>query len=53
LTSLTKIKKNKFNIIVFNTIKGKNLHNEDQLECHYLPLNKKQYIEAVKRITEK
>jgi transketolase len=36
--SLSKTKKNKLNIIILNTIKGKGLHNENELECHYLPI---------------
>tara|TARA_B100000787_G_C16183491_1_gene293224 strand:- start:1101 stop:1883 length:783 start_codon:yes stop_codon:yes gene_type:complete len=52
LHSLSEIKKNKLNIIILNTIKGKGLHNEDELECHYLPINTEEYIQAVKTISK-
>ena len=51
LRSLSKIKKNKLNVILLNTTKGKGLHNEGKLECHYLPINKAEYLEAVKTIS--
>jgi transketolase len=53
LRSLAQIKKNKLNVILLDTIKGKGLHNEDQLECHYLPLNTTEYLQAVKTISKK
>ena len=53
LLSLSKTKKNKLNIIILNTIKGKGLHNENELECHYLPINKAEYLQAVKTISNK
>jgi transketolase len=52
LHSLSKTKKNKLNIIILNTIKGKGLHNENELECHYLPINTEEYLQAVKTISK-
>ncbi|MDC1164981.1 1-deoxy-D-xylulose-5-phosphate synthase N-terminal domain-containing protein [Gammaproteobacteria bacterium] len=52
LRSLAQIKKNKLNVIILNTTKGKGLHNEDQLECHYLPLKTIEYLQAVKTISK-
>jgi len=53
LLSLSKIKKNKLNILILNTIKGKGLHNENKLECHYLPISSAEYMQAVKKISVK
>ena len=50
LTAFENIKTNKLNILVLNTIKGKDLHNEGKMESHYLPLNKKEYLIATKNI---
>lgn len=50
LTALESIKPNKLNILVLNTVKGKYLHNEGQMESHYLPLTKSEYLTATKNI---
>ena len=39
-----------FNIIILNTIKGKDIHFEGLLESHYLPLSKDQYDEASNKL---
>lgn len=38
-------------VIILNTVKGKGLHSEGQIECHYLPLTSEQYGRAVDRLT--
>ena len=48
--SLENVKKNHFNVIVMNTIKGNGLRNAALLESHYLPLNEEDYIAACKSI---
>nr|VFK08008.1 MAG: transketolase [Candidatus Kentron sp. LPFa]VFK25775.1 MAG: transketolase [Candidatus Kentron sp. LPFa] len=40
------------NVIIFNTLKGKDLHFEGKVESHYLPLNEKQYKAACLKIGE-
>jgi len=50
LKATNKIQKNKFNIIILNTIKGKDIHFEGLLESHYLPLSKDQYDEASNKL---
>lgn len=39
------------NIVILDTIKGKGLHFEGEMESHYLPLSEKQYYEAHSKIT--
>ena len=52
LEASNNIKKNKLNIIILNTIKGKDISFEGLLESHYLPLSDKQYIEASKNLNK-
>lgn len=40
----------KTNILILDTIKGKDLHFEDKMESHYLPLSEEQYSAAYKKI---
>ena len=44
--SLQNVKRNKFNVIILETIKGNGLHNAGLMESHYLPLTKEQYTIA-------
>ncbi len=41
------------NILILDTVKGKDLHFEGQLESHYLPLSEEQYFTARSKISEK
>jgi transketolase len=34
------------NFLILETIKGKGMHNENTIECHYLPLTNEQYLHA-------
>jgi transketolase len=52
LDASNNIKKNKLNIIILNTIKGKDISFEGLLESHYLPLSDKQYKEASKKLNK-
>jgi transketolase len=38
------------NVLILNTIKGKDLHFEGKMESHYLPLSKEQYCNAFSKI---
>jgi|SaaInlStandDraft_5_1057022.scaffolds.fasta_scaffold24954_2 transketolase len=52
LLSLNNLRKDRLNIVVFNTVKGKFLHNEGKVESHYLPLTKNQYKFACSNINK-
>lgn len=44
---------NKSNVVLFNTIKGKDLHFEGTLESHYLPLSEEQYRTAYSKLSSR
>jgi transketolase len=50
-TALENKASEKPSIIILNTIKGKGLHYEGEMESHYLPLSEKQYCDAYSKIT--
>lgn len=41
---------NQPNIVVLNTVKGRDLHHEGKMESHYLPLTEEQYLLACSKI---
>lgn len=49
-TAINNRSKSQPNLIVMNTVKGKGLHFEGQMESHYLPLTKEQYKNAVESL---